>query len=146
MRKLTIIIVLWGVAGSVPAAGSDGQSRVNNEAEIRTTVELRPVNVSTACQAELAIEYYQKAALAHVETTLTNSDCGASSGSYRLEVRYRDADGNPQVRNFEETWQRSDAKPVRQTKEYRVAEGMELIRVRSRRLRCSCESVSEETD
>ncbi len=113
-------------------------------AEIRIQIEAEHEYVTNACEARLDVSYYQKGDSVHVETELRNDQCGASSGSYALEVRYRGDDGEVRAVEFEELWQRSDAEPVTLEKDYYVAENIDVMRVRSRRLRCECASAPDE--
>ncbi len=113
-------------------------------AEIRFTIEAEHEYVTDACEARLDVSYYQKDSSVHVETELHNDQCGASSGSYALEVRYRGDDGEVRTVEFEELWQRSDAEPVTLEKDYYVAENVDVTRVRSRRLRCECASAPDD--
>ncbi len=113
-------------------------------AEIRIQIEAEHEYVTNACEARLEVSYYQKGDSVHVETELSNDQCGASSGSYALEVRYRGDDGETRSVEFEELWERSDAEPITLGKDYYVAENIDVLRVRSRRLRCECASAPDE--
>ena len=86
-----ILPILLLTVASVALADED-ESNISNEAMISTTIEVEQTLATNACKAELEIEYYQKGSSAHLESTLTNDDCGASSGSYVIQVRYRGAD------------------------------------------------------
>ncbi len=90
------------------------------------------------CQANLQIEYWQKGDIAEVNSTLTNPDCGASSGDYTISVRYRDDDGEMTTDEYQETWEREDPEPIATTKQYEIGDNVDLIRVRSRKLSCAC--------
>lgn len=94
-----------------------------------------------SCAAHLSLEYYQSGENAHVKASLTNEDCDASSGDYILEVRYRDE--NNEVRNIDyaESWARSDDSPVQLARNYLIGKNVDLVRVRSRDLRCECTAV-----
>ena len=59
-------------------------------------------------------------------------------GDYEIEVRVRDANGDQQVLVFSESWQRDDDQPVAISADYPIGEDVELIRLRSRGLRCAC--------
>ena len=124
----------------------DDESRINNEAEIRVTVEMEHEYATDMCMAAMELEYYQKGSSAHVETRLENPACAASSGSYTLEIRYRDAQGEVNSKEYSEDWERSDANTVVLVKDYFVAENVDIIRVRSRKLRCTCATTAAESD
>ena len=135
--KFAVAIAVLGSLQAL-AAADDEESRINNEAEIRLTVEAKHEYATDICTAAMEMEYYQKGASVHVETSLDHDQCAASSGSYTLAIRYRDADGNLQNTEVEETWERADAAPVEQAKDYFVAEDVDILRVRTRKLRCKC--------
>lgn len=139
------MLVLSLPVGATLALADEGGDRINNEAEIRLTIEMQQESEVAACQASLEIEYYQKGPSAHVESTLSNDDCGASSGSYAIQIRYRDADGKLLSKDFMETWERLDSSPVVIEKDYFVADAIDIARVRSRKLSCTCAPV-EPTD
>ncbi len=133
--KIPWLLVL---AGSSLALADDAERQINNEAEISTTIEAEYAFATGACKAAIEIEYYQKGSSAHVESTLTNDDCGASSGTYVIQVRYRGADRQTQSKDFPETWERLDSSPVVVEKDYFVADDIDILRVRSRKLNCTC--------
>ena len=115
-------------------------------AEIRIQIEAEHEYSTNACEARLEVEYYQKGDSVHVETTLENDQCDASSGSYTIQVRYRGDDGEVQTAEFDELWERSDAEPITLGKDYYVAENIDVTRVRSRRLRCECASAPDDAE
>lgn len=120
--------------------------QINNEAEIRIELDVRQEFATDRCQARLEVEWYQKGPSVHVESTLMNDDCGASSGSHVVRVSYRGADGERQQKEFEETWQRDDGEPVRMAKDYFVADDVDVLRVRPGRLRCVCSAPRDAAD
>ena len=132
----TFLILLFGTTSF--AVADEDESNINNEAKIRTTIVVEQSFATNACKAELEIEYYQKGSSVHVESTLTNADCGASSGSYVIQVRYRGADRQTRSKVFAELWERTDITPVLDVKDYYIADDVDIIRVRSRKLDCSC--------
>ena len=132
----TFLILLFGTTSF--AVADEDESNINNEAKIRTTIVVEQSFATNACKAELEIEYYQKGSSVHVESTLTNADCGASSGSYVIQVRYRGVDRQTQSKEFAELWERTDIAPVLVEKDYFIADDIDIIRVRSRKLNCTC--------
>ena len=136
---LRLAVILCAIGASIGSTDeANDEERISNETEIRTVIETKTEFATDACMASLEIEYYQKGASAHVETELTNDNCAASSGSYVIQVRYRDADGINQAKDFEETWERSDANSIVVKKDYFVADNIDILRVRSRKLSCIC--------
>ena len=93
---------------------------------------------SRHCQAQLHISYLQKNDVASVESTLNNEDCSSSSGSYIVSVRIRDENNETSNIEYDETWQREDSQPIVIRKEYFAGENLDIIRVRTKKLRCTC--------
>lgn len=110
----------------------------NNEAEIRIQMDVKQEFATDLCQAQLALEWYQKGPSVHVESELSNDTCGASSGSLVIRVSYRGDDGETVSADFPETWQRDDDVPVLLERDYYLAENIDVLRVRTRKLRCVC--------
>ena len=136
LRKLLLAACLVGA--SIAQANKGDDEPIVNETEIKTVIEVEIDIGSNACMANLEVEYYQKDSTAHVETVLNNDNCAASAGTYVIQVRYKDAAGEHQTMDFEETWERSDAEPIVVEKDYFVAHNIDILRVRSRKLNCTC--------
>ena len=138
MRNVYKIPWLLVLAGATLAVADDAERQIKNETEISTTIEVEYAFPTNACKAAIEIEYYQKGSSAHVESSLTNDECDASSGTYVIQIRYRGADGQSQSKEFPETWERLDSSPVVVEKDYFVADDVDILRVRSRKLNCTC--------
>jgi hypothetical protein len=133
-------------AQDAPAA-SDDQTRVTVDGR-RTTIEhqLPPQTFdlrmelppTKRCSAAIVLSYNQKDTLASVEGTLENTVCAASSGEYTLAISVRDANGETQRLEFTEAWQRSDAKTLVLEADYPIGTNVDLLRVRTRRVSCTC--------
>ena len=95
------------------------------------------------CKANLQLEYWQKGDAAEVTSTLLNPECGASSGVYTVQIRYRRDDGETLTDDYRETWSREDSEPIVTTRLYPIGDNVDLIRVRSRGLSCSCDTVED---
>jgi hypothetical protein len=93
---------------------------------------------STACEAKLNIEYFQRGDNAEVSSTLTNAECDASFGSYTVQLRYRGEGDELETVDYDETWQRDDTEPVVASRQYFIGENVDLVRVKSRSLTCTC--------
>lgn len=115
------------------------------EKKYTVKLELNPPPTKR-CQARLEIEYLQKGAEARVDSNLGNKDCAASSGSYKISIRYRDANGESQTIEFDETWQRDNDQPILASKDYFVGENVDITRVRSKSLQCICAEVPVEDE
>ncbi|MFQ5608652.1 MAG: hypothetical protein ACE5F8_00085 [Woeseiaceae bacterium] len=141
-----ILTAAAATASLILAAGAAADEHISNEAEIRIQMELEANVVNSSCQAQLEMEYYQKGSNAVVESVLTNEQCAASAGTYVIQVRYRGSDSEIRTKDFPETWQRSDNEPIKNVREYFVGDDVDVIRVRSRKLRCSCTDRDEPAD
>ena len=138
-QRFARVLVIAAIASVLPLAAADERKqRVNNEAEIRHTIQLDPQPASRSCKAQLELEYCQKGAEVHVDKRLRNAACAASSGSYVIEVRYRGGDGELKSKSFAETWKRDDDQPVTTSSDYAIEANVDVVRVRSRKLRCEC--------
>lgn len=126
------IATAWAQEAEEPEAKESDQLTIEFSKTI--TLEKRV----GGCKANLQMEYWQKGHIAEVQSTLTNADCAASSGDYTISVRYRNDDGEMHTDEYQETWERSDGEPITATKHYEIGDDVDLIRVRSRRLSCSC--------
>ena len=141
MQKQCFYAFLLLAAASLAAAD---EPTTNNEAEIRIQMDVKQEFATDLCQAQLALEWYQKGPSVHVESELSNDTCGASSGSLVMRVSYRGDDGETVSADFPETWQRNNDAPVLIERDYYLAEDIDVLRVRTRKLRCVC--ATPETD
>jgi hypothetical protein len=124
---------------TVDQSSTDQTTKIEAHLEKRYTVDLELTPpVSRLCKSSVSIGFLQKNAIASVETTVQNSDCDASEGSYVMAIRIRDASGTSQELEFEETWQRDDALPIIGMQEYDIGDNVDLVRVRTKKLRCTC--------
>ena len=146
MNRTIVFVSLFAAAAAVADDHTDERVIDAQAAEIRIQIEAEHEYSTNACEARLEVEYYQKGDSVHVETTLENDQCDASSGSYTIQVRYRGDDGEVQTAEFDELWERSDAEPITLGKDYYVAENIDVTRVRSRRLRCECASAPDDAE
>ena len=119
------------------AAGQESDVRIP-EMEIRHTMQLEAKAPKKYCKARLSIEYLQKNTIAAVDGVIENPDCGASSGSYGISVRYRDEAGETHSISSDHTWARDDDQPVTFSSEHVIGENVDLIRVSARRVQCVC--------
>ena len=129
--------------GSRIESNCDGEKTtvLRSEAEVTTRTRLQ-TPVSTTCGAEMELEYAQWNTLARVQGEVNNAMCAASAGSFEILATVRHEDGELATLTFAETWARVDDRPVTFARDYSIGENVELIRIRSRRLRCRC----QETD
>jgi hypothetical protein len=116
---------------------------LRSEREVTRTLEIA-VPATLQCETRIDLEYVQRDTLARVNGVIENETCAASSGNYEIEVQVEDENGETTTLVFGESWQRDDDRPVAFAADYPIGENVELIRIRSRRLRCTCGDDSEE--
>ena len=121
----------------------DGGTRILIEREVTMPIQVTIQPKTVQCQATIGLSYVQKNLVADVDGTIDNEQCAASSGEYTLTVSTRDESGEIKTQEFSETWQRSDAQTVNFTAKYPIAENVDLIRVRTRRVTCVCTEIPE---
>ena len=125
------------------ACGIEAATVTRTERESRLTFELAAPAI-LQCEVVIDSEYTQRDTIVRVNGSITNETCAASSGEYEIEIRVRNSTGEQQVLVFSESWQRDDDQPVAISADYPIGENTELIRLRSRGLRCNCTDPAEE--
>ena len=113
---------------------------VRTEAEVEFQLELPPMKV-VQCAATIEVAYTQRDSTVGVEGTIAHNVCGASSGDYKLVVSVRNENRELQALEFFESWQRQDDQPVKFSGAYPIGENVELVRVRTVQVRCTCADV-----
>ena len=109
------------------------------ELETKLDVSLEiPEAKSLQCEAAIEVEYTQRNTVAGVTGTIDTKDCAASSGEYKVVVSVRNEALELTTLEFVETWQRLDAEPVIFRKDYPLGDDVDLVRVRTRPVRCTC--------
>ena len=145
-RALTIAVFCMLLHDTSLAQGADGGGNDKGDPDTRTIEFSKTIKLEKhlgGCKANLQLEYWQKGDTAEVTSTLLNPDCGASSGDYTVQVRYRRDDGKTLTDEYQETWSREDSKPIVTTRLYPIGDDVDLIRVRSRGLSCSCDVIED---
>ena len=112
------------------------------EHEIDASVEF-PGLKGVQCAATIEVAYTQRDIDVGVEGTIAHNTCGASSGDYKLVVSVRDQNGELKTLEFLESWQRQDGQPVKFSGIYPIGENVDVVRVRTVQLRCTCADVPE---
>lgn len=96
------------------------------------------------CTATVSINYFQRGHEAQVKMIVDNAFCPASEGSFIIEATTRkDGADNAEKLTFPETWQRDDDAAVEMTKRYPIGDNVDLLRIRVRKLTCSCIASAE---
>jgi hypothetical protein len=95
--------------------------------------------IGPQCEASTLTEYQQRNNVARVSGKVSVSNCEAgTTGSFTLVARVRDDAGEIKPIEFNETWQRADPQDHSFTTEYPIGDGVELMNVRVRNLKCTC--------
>jgi hypothetical protein len=110
---------------------------VRTEQEFAFSLEFAAPKISR-CAAMSEIRYTQRGSMVSVEGTIENRDCAASNGEHKLAVSVRDEHLELKTLDFLESWQRQDDQPVKFGGDYPIGENVDVVRVRSIQLRCTC--------
>ena len=147
LRAFQYLLVLAVGIGNTQIISAQEQKESKKSYEIRYTMTLSTTPpAQPKCAAQLLFTFIQKNTVAAVESTLSNTDCGASSGDYTMHIRYRDENNEMQSLEYPETWRRDDDQDIESRKEYFIGDNVDLVTVRSRNLRCNCDNAAEEED
>ena len=117
---------------------TDDSKSISNSESIHISTRLKFELKAGGCKADLQLEYFQRDKVVQVSSTLNNAECAASRGEYTVQIKYRGDDNELKTRKYSEAWQRDDAKPIVQTREYFIGDNVDLVRVRTRGLSCTC--------
>ena len=143
IRLFIALAALLTVVSSV----ADQQREVSNTATISKTFEVKLESNSGMCQATAAVDYFQRGVEAQVDTSINTEDCDAAKGNYVVKLTIRtDKDKEAQVLNFEESWERTDDAPVESMRRYPIGNDVDLVRVKIRKLSCTCTDQSTGND
>jgi len=116
---------------------------VKTEQQINVTLEV-PQPEALECEATTLTQYSQRNNVARVTGTVKVANCPAgSTGTYDVVARIKDDSGETKPLEFNETWQRDDAKDVSFNSDYPIGENVELMSVRVRNLKCTCAAAPE---
>ena len=107
------------------------------EHEIDASVEFAPLK-GVQCAATIEVAYTQRDSTVGVEGTIAHNTCAASSGDYKVVVSVRGENRELQTLEFFESWQRQDEQPVKFSATYPIGENVDVVRVRTVQLRCTC--------
>ena len=140
-RLIFGIAALFIAANSIAADDEDSSTR----ATISKTLQFKLESDSNACVATAALDYFQRGTDAQVETSVDTEDCSAASGGYIVKLTIRsDSDGKETVLDVEESWERVEDAPVESIRRYPIGKGVELRKVRVRKLSCACAEEEED--
>jgi hypothetical protein len=96
------------------------------------------------CEASTLTEFQQFNDVARVSGTVSVSMCPAgTTGTFTLVANVRDDAGAITPIEFSETWQRADAQDHTFNSDYPIGENVDLVSVRVRDVRCTCEGPAQ---
>lgn len=125
------------------ACGEEEQTVLRVERELtilKEAVELE----SRQCATIITVEYFQRDTIARVHGEIGNETCASSNGHYEIEARVKHESGETETLVFTESWQRDDDQTIEFTADYPIGDNVELTRLRSRGLHCTCSDPIEE--
>jgi hypothetical protein len=151
MKFAMIAVAALFLAGpslaQVPMTGGQQERIEGNEpVEKKYQITFETTQHKRYCQAKVWTEYLQKNTVARVNGGVINEDCGPSSGEFTVSVRFKDENGEVQTTEYVEQWQRDDDQEVLFEGDYLMAENVDLIRVRARKVSCVCTETDESAD
>lgn len=145
LRALQYLFVVAIGISNAQAISAQEEQESKKQYEIRYKMKLSTTPpAEQTCAAQIYFTYLQKNTVAVVDSTIDNTECDASSGDYMVLVRFMDENNEIQSLEYAETWSRDDDKAVESRKEYFIGDNVDLVTVRSRKLRCVCDSAGEE--
>lgn len=118
---------------------------VRSEREVEFSIEVPPP-ARVQCVATIEIAYTQRDDQVGVEGVIANNVCGASSGEYKLMVSVRSEDRGLQLLEFIESWERQDDEAVKIAAAFPIGENVDLVRVRTTQVRCTCADAPDESN
>ena len=102
--------------------------RINIKTEL--VIKAPEEEKNLACKAEVSLLYSQIDTIIEVESEITNEDCGASYGKYKLRIKTRSEASETTTTTHNETWSREDSNTVKLLKEYDMNGDVDLVSVR----------------
>lgn len=97
---------------------------------------------------KVSLRYGQRHTVARVTSTVSTSQCAPAEGAFTLRVRTLDAAGDPQTRDYRQTWRRDVDEPIEETHNIDLEGDPTLVWVRARRSAkddCTCLAMGEGT-
>lgn len=115
--------------------GSKTRVVVEQDVSVKLEIKQKP---TAACAATVDYEYQQRDTIAHVAGSIENTTCAASGGEYVLAATIRDAKGETTTLEFPQVWARADDQSVKLAHDLPIGPNVDLVNVRTRRVRCTC--------
>lgn len=135
---MLLMLAAWQSAAAEPRAHREG-NKVHKQFSIKMPGQT--VGDPRACAASIYLSYQQRGERARVDAEISNTDCGASSGAYELEIRLMSGDGERRNLRFSETWAREDDQALEVLevrKFYPIGTDVTMRSIRLRLSECLC--------
>lgn len=114
------------------------RTHIGSAAEKKYIVKLEATPHRRYCTARASIEYIQNSDVASVRGQITKEGCVQAGGRYTVAVRIRDKNDDLQNLEFEERWSSDSELPFNFNADYEIGDDVDLIRVRTKSLKCVC--------
>lgn len=101
-------------------------------------IKLPAQQYGNSCTATVELRYTQSGEQAGVHSQISNEDCAASTGSYKLRLHIIDASGERHTLSFSEDWSRDDAQLIETERSYDIGDDVELVSARLTAASCQC--------
>jgi len=147
---ISILTVFSGV-GQLQGQGLDNRvirlAEQVGQAKIEYKIKMEPKTPDRkSCRVHVSLAYLQYNDQAQVDATIENEDCAASSGEYTVRLKIRNQDSDIQLIENVESWARNDDKPIETQTVYDIGHDVDLIRVSTAKLTCTCSKPDEDAD
>ena len=127
---------LGGLASRIQKNEADANT-LSIENKITTSFTIPEIKL-IPCQASISLAYYQRNTFAHVETSIENKSCIVGAGSLEISATIRDENSNTSTLAFPKQWQQNGDTKLEFVDDYPIGENVELLRVRSSKIKCDC--------
>ena len=136
--RYCMALVASVVFSSVGLSQEAERMHTGASAEKKYIVKLEATQHKQYCQARASIEYIQNDHVASVKGQIAKEGCVQAGGQYTVAVRIRDENGDLRNLEFQEPWSSDSELPLIFQADYEIGDDVDLIRVRTKSLKCVC--------
>ena len=115
----------------------DDESSIIMENIVPLTIDI-PEKTFQSCQAEIALEYFQRDTQARVKSTVSHENCRHTKGNFVISLTVRDENDETRKLEFDEQWELKEEPRQTLTKDYFIGDNVYLVRARTRSKTCEC--------
>lgn len=141
-----IVTASMALLTGTSSAAQDQRVSPGQHASKEFTVKLEAKPHKQYCKARAVIEYSQKNTIARIGGEITKEGCMVATGDYTVSIRFRDENGETHDLEFEEQWASDSELPVSFGSDYEIGQNVDLVRARTKRLRCLCVETEDAGD